>query len=138
MKAANSVNSASLGHNCGALICSSSKSSSVPYDQSKRVWIWTESKQVMLTAVERGWDTFIFPSRRRELAHEWSCKLFLLFSLMFHCQTIKLVLVKGDIFLFSFWVLILVQEIYKGSLELNFCYTHFKNFGYLALIFVFW
>ncbi|XP_071913091.1 uncharacterized protein [Coffea arabica] len=38
----------------------------------KLVWIWTENKQVMTTAVERGWNTFIFPSTCRDLATEWS------------------------------------------------------------------
>ncbi|XP_010242402.1 PREDICTED: uncharacterized protein LOC104586762 isoform X2 [Nelumbo nucifera] len=42
------------------------------YQQSKQVWIWTESKQVMTTAVERGWNTFIFSSSDRALADEWS------------------------------------------------------------------
>lgn len=41
---------------------------------SKLVWIWTENKQVMTNAVERGWNTFVFPSNRRDLANEWSCK----------------------------------------------------------------
>ncbi|KAJ1386874.1 3-dehydroquinate synthase [Sesbania bispinosa] len=49
--------------------------------RSKRVWIWTENKQVMTAAVERGWNTFIFPSNNRQLAHDWSsiaviCPLF--------------------------------------------------------------
>ncbi|XP_038698860.1 3-dehydroquinate synthase homolog isoform X2 [Tripterygium wilfordii] len=42
------------------------------YDQSKRVWIWTKSKQVMTAAVERGWNTFLFSSKNRQLADEWS------------------------------------------------------------------
>lgn len=40
----------------------------------KLVWIWTENKQVMTAAVERGWNTFIFSSHCRALASEWSCK----------------------------------------------------------------
>ncbi|KAJ8775046.1 hypothetical protein K2173_020050 [Erythroxylum novogranatense] len=40
--------------------------------KSKQVWIWTESKQVMTAAVERGWSTFIFSPEDRELAIEWS------------------------------------------------------------------
>ncbi|TKY50283.1 3-dehydroquinate synthase [Spatholobus suberectus] len=49
--------------------------------RSKRVWIWTNNKQVMIAAVERGWNTFIFPSHHRQLAHDWSsiaviCPLF--------------------------------------------------------------
>ncbi|XP_043704679.1 3-dehydroquinate synthase homolog isoform X2 [Telopea speciosissima] len=40
--------------------------------KSKRVWVWTESKQVMTTAVERGWNTFIFSSSNRALASDWS------------------------------------------------------------------
>lgn len=54
---------------------SSMRSSSGTYGKSKRVWVWTESKQVMTASVERGWNTFIFSSRSRELADEWSCKL---------------------------------------------------------------
>ncbi|KAH1076043.1 hypothetical protein GLYMA_19G020800v4 [Glycine max] len=49
--------------------------------RSKRVWIWTSNKQVMTAAVERGWNTFVFPSHHRQLAHDWSsiaviCPLF--------------------------------------------------------------
>ncbi|XP_055827475.1 uncharacterized protein LOC129895740 [Solanum dulcamara] len=40
--------------------------------KKKTVWIWTENKQVMTAAVERGWSTFIFPSDRQDLALEWS------------------------------------------------------------------
>ncbi|KAI3974202.1 hypothetical protein MKX01_033453 [Papaver californicum] len=42
------------------------------YEQPKQVWIWTESKQVMTTAVERGWNTLIFTSQNKDLADEWS------------------------------------------------------------------
>lgn len=57
-------------------MCCSNPSSipSAGNPQPKVVWILTESKQVMTAAVERGWNTFIFPSDRRELANEWSCK----------------------------------------------------------------
>ncbi|XP_027922409.1 uncharacterized protein LOC114180312 isoform X2 [Vigna unguiculata] len=49
--------------------------------RSKKVWIWTTNKQVMTAAVERGWNTFVFPSHHRQLAQEWSsiaviCPLF--------------------------------------------------------------
>ncbi|CAA0828435.1 Unknown protein [Striga hermonthica] len=40
--------------------------------QKKKVWIWTEKKEVMTAAVERGWNTFVFRSDRRELAADWS------------------------------------------------------------------
>ncbi|KAJ4973217.1 hypothetical protein NE237_006391 [Protea cynaroides] len=40
--------------------------------KSKRVWVWTESKQVMTAAVERGWNTFLFTSSNRSLASDWS------------------------------------------------------------------
>ncbi|XP_057521849.1 uncharacterized protein LOC130801918 isoform X3 [Amaranthus tricolor] len=40
--------------------------------ESKLVWIWTENKQVMTTAVERGWQTFIFDVNSRDLAKDWS------------------------------------------------------------------
>ncbi|KMS99184.1 hypothetical protein BVRB_2g047210 isoform B [Beta vulgaris subsp. vulgaris] len=39
---------------------------------SKLVWIWTENKQVMTTAVERGWSTFIFDANSADLAKDWS------------------------------------------------------------------
>lgn len=49
--------------------------------RSKKVWIWTNNKQVMTAAVERGWNTFVFSSHHRQLAHDWSsiaviCPLF--------------------------------------------------------------
>ncbi|KAJ6421664.1 hypothetical protein OIU84_028944 [Salix udensis] len=47
-------------------------SSGGSYEKSKRVWIWTESKQVMTASVERGWNTFIFLSNHRQLAVDWS------------------------------------------------------------------
>ncbi|KAL8471551.1 hypothetical protein ACS0TY_028982 [Phlomoides rotata] len=40
--------------------------------EKKQVWIWTEKKEVMTAAVERGWGTFVFHSLSRELAAEWS------------------------------------------------------------------
>ncbi|GFY84930.1 hypothetical protein Acr_03g0017040 [Actinidia rufa] len=40
--------------------------------EKKVVWIWTENKQVMTAAVERGWNTLVFSSHCRDLAHEWS------------------------------------------------------------------
>nr|GMC62158.1 3-dehydroquinate synthase homolog [Ipomoea batatas] len=40
--------------------------------KKKQVWIWTENKQVMTTAVERGWNTFVFPKNGHDIAHEWS------------------------------------------------------------------
>ncbi|KAK6155111.1 hypothetical protein DH2020_009359 [Rehmannia glutinosa] len=48
--------------------------------QKKKVWVWTEKKEVMTAAVERGWNTFIFHSDCRELAAEWS-SIALLFPL---------------------------------------------------------
>ncbi|XP_016569880.1 3-dehydroquinate synthase homolog isoform X1 [Capsicum annuum] len=50
-----------------ATMCASTSSKS-----KKIVWIWTENKHVMTAAVERGWNTFIFPSHRQDLALEWS------------------------------------------------------------------
>ncbi|KAK1432853.1 hypothetical protein QVD17_09755 [Tagetes erecta] len=49
--------------------------------KKKQVWIWTENKQVMTAAVERGWNTFIFSSLHRQIASDWSsialiCPLF--------------------------------------------------------------
>ncbi|EFH53389.1 hypothetical protein ARALYDRAFT_322953 [Arabidopsis lyrata subsp. lyrata] len=40
--------------------------------KAKKVWIWTECKEAMTVAVERGWNTFIFSSDNRELSNEWS------------------------------------------------------------------
>ncbi|KAG7985430.1 hypothetical protein I3843_03G025200 [Carya illinoinensis] len=51
---------------------SSMTSSSGSYEKSKSVWIWTENKEVLTASVERGWNTFVFSSRHRQLAHEWS------------------------------------------------------------------
>ncbi|XP_020521588.1 uncharacterized protein LOC18422409 isoform X3 [Amborella trichopoda] len=42
------------------------------YDPPKAVWVWTEKKDVMTAAVERGWNTFVFSSHSRKLADEWS------------------------------------------------------------------
>ncbi|KAH8483713.1 hypothetical protein H0E87_028215 [Populus deltoides] len=67
-----------LRYSCCVTTCSSStsvftmSSSGGSYEKSKRVWIWTESKQVMTAAVERGWNTFIFLSNHRQLAIDWS------------------------------------------------------------------
>ncbi|KAJ0527052.1 putative 3-dehydroquinate synthase II [Helianthus annuus] len=40
--------------------------------KKKEVWIWTNNKQVMTAAVERGWNTFIFSSIHRQIATDWS------------------------------------------------------------------
>ncbi|KAI8541627.1 hypothetical protein RHMOL_Rhmol08G0076600 [Rhododendron molle] len=56
-----------LASSCAAPSASSSLAMS-----KKRVWIWTENKQVMTAAVERGWNTFVFSSQCRALASEWS------------------------------------------------------------------
>ncbi|KZV24935.1 hypothetical protein F511_28703, partial [Dorcoceras hygrometricum] len=60
----------------------SAKAMRAGYSGKKQVWIWTEKKEVMTAAVERGWNTFVFNSHRRELAAEWSsiaviCPLFI-------------------------------------------------------------
>ncbi|KAF7134638.1 hypothetical protein RHSIM_Rhsim08G0067900 [Rhododendron simsii] len=56
-----------LASSCAAPSASSSLAMS-----KKRVWIWTENKQVMMAAVERGWNTFVFSSQCHALASEWS------------------------------------------------------------------
>lgn len=56
-------------NSCSVAMCSVSNSS---YSKSKRVWIWTENKQVMTAAVERGWNTFVFLSENQQLAKDWS------------------------------------------------------------------
>lgn len=43
------------------------------FEGRKKVWIWTENKQVMTAAVERGWNSFLFSCP--ELADDWSCEL---------------------------------------------------------------
>ncbi|MQL89654.1 hypothetical protein Taro_022231 [Colocasia esculenta] len=40
--------------------------------REKMVWVWTESTQVMTAAVERSWNSFVFPGSSRDLAQEWS------------------------------------------------------------------
>ncbi|KAL6139717.1 hypothetical protein ACLB2K_058019 [Fragaria x ananassa] len=51
-------------------------SSTMSFRSSKKtVWVWTESKQVMTAAVERGWNTFVFQSQK--LADDWSYPLFM-------------------------------------------------------------
>ncbi|XVF58233.1 hypothetical protein PTKIN_Ptkin07bG0048100 [Pterospermum kingtungense] len=55
-----------------SVAASDSPVSTSSYEQSKRVWIWTENSQVMTAAVERGWKTFLFPSQNHGLASEWS------------------------------------------------------------------
>ncbi|KAJ9561994.1 hypothetical protein OSB04_007154 [Centaurea solstitialis] len=40
--------------------------------KKKEVWIWTEKKEVMTAAIERGWSTFLFSSLHRQLATDWS------------------------------------------------------------------
>ncbi|KAF8390233.1 hypothetical protein HHK36_024758 [Tetracentron sinense] len=66
----NANKKAQLQPNCRVAMCAAPISDT--YQQPKLVWMWTESKQVMTAAVERGWNTFIFSSRNRELAREWS------------------------------------------------------------------
>ncbi|XP_015946162.1 uncharacterized protein LOC107471224 isoform X2 [Arachis duranensis] len=39
---------------------------------SKTVWIWTTTQHVMTSALERGWNTFLFSSPHQNLAHHWS------------------------------------------------------------------
>lgn len=55
----------------------------------KQVWIWTGSKQVMMVAVERGWNTFLFSAQHRQLASDWSCKLINLLTLSVHVSYVK-------------------------------------------------
>lgn len=55
-----------------SVVAYDSPASTTLYEQSKRVWIWTENTQVMTAAVERGWKTFLFTSQNQGLASEWS------------------------------------------------------------------
>ncbi|CAI0453343.1 unnamed protein product [Linum tenue] len=52
--------------------CSSILVSEMSSERSKKVWILTQSKQVMTSAVERGLNTFLFFPQHRFLAEEWS------------------------------------------------------------------
>ncbi|KAJ4823917.1 hypothetical protein Tsubulata_009748 [Turnera subulata] len=62
---------------CASSTISASTTAPDSYDKSKRVWIWTESQQVMAAAVERGWNTFLFSSKQRQLASDWSSIAFI-------------------------------------------------------------
>ncbi|XP_022132093.1 uncharacterized protein LOC111005050 isoform X2 [Momordica charantia] len=62
--------------------CSCASMSPTPSEASKGVWVWSENRQVLTAAVERGWTTFLFSPHNRELAHQWSsiaeiCSLFI-------------------------------------------------------------
>ncbi|KAF7050461.1 hypothetical protein CFC21_058830 [Triticum aestivum] len=41
-----------------------------PGGSKKTVWVWTENRQVMTAAVERGWNTFLFGSK--DVGKDWS------------------------------------------------------------------
>ncbi|KAG2543129.1 3-dehydroquinate synthase homolog isoform X3 [Panicum virgatum] len=45
-------------------------STAAPVELKKTVWVWTENRQVMKAAVERGWSTFLFGSK--DLGEDWS------------------------------------------------------------------
>ncbi|CAL4912796.1 unnamed protein product [Urochloa decumbens] len=45
-------------------------SAAAPAELKKTVWVWTENRQVMTAAVERGWSTFLFGSK--DLGKDWS------------------------------------------------------------------
>lgn len=47
-----------------------SAAAAAPAEPKKTVWVWTESRQVMTAAVERGWSTFLFGSK--DLGKDWS------------------------------------------------------------------
>jgi len=47
-------------------------STAAPAELKKTVWVWTENRQVMKAAVERGWSTFLFGSK--DLGEDWSCE----------------------------------------------------------------
>jgi hypothetical protein len=47
-------------------------STAAPAELKKTVWVWTENRQVMTAAVERGWSTFLFGSK--DLGEDWSCE----------------------------------------------------------------
>lgn len=79
--------------------------------RSKRVWIWTSNKQVMTAAVERGWNTFVFPSHHRQLAHDWSCKFFIPKEILLSIcvcvcvfSGLNLILIDCNVKLFTMWI----------------------------------
>jgi hypothetical protein len=51
---------------------SAAAAAAAPAEPKKTVWVWTESRQVMTAAVERGWSTFLFGSK--DLGKDWSCQ----------------------------------------------------------------
>lgn len=55
-----------------AKMASNSSAKRVNGVESKLVWVWTERKEVMTAAVERGWNTFVFSEDRLHLADDWS------------------------------------------------------------------
>lgn len=61
----------SLQLNCNMKMGSNVVSKNMNGD-SKLVWIWTKNKQVMTTAVERGWNTFLFDVESVDLVRDWS------------------------------------------------------------------
>ncbi|KAK6266900.1 hypothetical protein QUC31_017737 [Theobroma cacao] len=77
----NKTKTTHLSINSSVRMCSVAASdspvSTALYEQSKRVWIWTENSQVMTAAVERGWNTFIFSSQNQGLVNEWSSIAFI-------------------------------------------------------------
>lgn len=87
----------SLRHNSCSSMSSSSSSSWIPFQdtdhtKSKKVWIWTKNKQVITAAVERGWNTFIFPSHLPQLASDCSCNFYSLFFSPFHSLQFNFIL----------------------------------------------
>ncbi|XP_078164669.1 3-dehydroquinate synthase isoform X2 [Carex rostrata] len=61
----------------GRASCTSKKlaikmSISTMREKMKMVWVWTENKEVFCASVERGWSTFLFHSKNRQLANDWS------------------------------------------------------------------
>jgi len=92
-----STSNTRLRHNPSSSMSSWTPLKDTDNKKSKKVWIWTENKQVMTAAVERGWNTFIFSSNLPHLANDWSCILLTLLSnlfqiKLFYCSIITLVL----------------------------------------------
>ncbi|KAG6543502.1 hypothetical protein Mapa_015172 [Marchantia paleacea] len=51
----------------GQAICSARR----PTKLEKKVWVWTQNKEVMTASVERGWNTFVFTPETENLADSW-------------------------------------------------------------------
>ncbi|GJN30415.1 hypothetical protein PR202_gb18720 [Eleusine coracana subsp. coracana] len=71
-KVSSNAGSASVSSRLPSIKMCAVAAAAAPAESKKTVWLWTENRQVMTTAVERGWTTFLFGSR--DLGKDWSCE----------------------------------------------------------------